>query len=488
MSSVVDKTIFGVYEPERYSWNSNLKGFRKIEHLMTAAEICSDMMTAALGLFLAYHLYHFFDLGKHVYYRPDLILGGAVSFGTLFALMLYIQGGYTNASGLLRVRETERVLRSSFYDFGLLFAVIFFSGELISRWLILIASLLVPLLVIAEKQIYFLIIRALHSHGLGVQKVLIYGADSTGRRVFSTLANSPKLGFVPVALVDDRSAVIGCEVYASGYRHTASIPIVQGPVTSELIEKLNADLVVIAIPTLDEESFEAVAAAAAKSRVRLSYVRGARFSASPLLDYVDIDGLMLASVGAPPSSLFYTLGKRIFDLTVACPMTLFCLPVMAGIALAIRLDSSGPILFRQMRIGRHGKPFSMFKFRTMQVTAAAYDFSPKESSDSRITRVGRYLRKTSLDELAQLFNVIKGDMSLVGPRPEMPFIVQQYGPRERQRLAVVPGITGLWQLSADRAFLIHENLQYDFYYIRNRGFFMDLAILLHTAVFAMRGV
>ena len=130
----------------------------------------------------------------------------------------------------------------------------------------------------------------------------------------------------------------------------------------------------------------------------------------------------------------------------------------------------------------------MFKFRTMQVNAPAYDFSPKESSDSRITRVGRYLRKTSLDELLQLFNVIKGDMSLVGPRPEMPFIVQQYGPRERQRLAVVPGITGLWQLSADRAFLIHENLQYDFYYIRNRGFFMDLAILLHTAVFAMRGI
>ena len=364
----------------------------------------------------------------------------------------------------------------------------FFSGELISRWLILIVFVFVPLLVIVEKQIYFLIIRVLHSHGLGVQKVLIYGAGSIGRRVFSTLADSPKLGFVPVALVDDRSAMIGREVYASGYRHTASIPIVQGPVTCELIEKLNADIVVIAISTLDAESFEAVAAAAAKSGVRLSYVRGALFSASPWVDYVDIDGLMLASVGTPPSSLFYTLGKRIFDLTVACFLTLFCLPVMVAIGLAIRLDSKGPVLFRQMRIGRQGKSFNMFKFRTMQVTAPAYDYSPKELSDSRITRVGRYLRKTSLDELAQLFNVIKGDMSLVGPRPEMPFIVQQYGPRERQRLAVVPGITGLWQLSADRAFLIHENLQYDFYYIRNRGFFMDLAILLHTAVFAMRGV
>jgi lipopolysaccharide/colanic/teichoic acid biosynthesis glycosyltransferase len=102
--------------------------------------------------------------------------------------------------------------------------------------------------------------------------------------------------------------------------------------------------------------------------------------------------------------------------------------------------------------------------------------------------VGRFIRRTSMDELPQLFNVLRGDMSLVGPRPEQPFIVEGYGVRERQRLCVLPGITGLWQLSADRAFLIHENLQYDLYYIRHRGFFLDLSILAHTALFAMRGV
>jgi lipopolysaccharide/colanic/teichoic acid biosynthesis glycosyltransferase len=93
-----------------------------------------------------------------------------------------------------------------------------------------------------------------------------------------------------------------------------------------------------------------------------------------------------------------------------------------------------------------------------------------------------------LDELPQLLNVVKGEMSLVGPRPEMPFIVEKYNAMHRQRLQVLPGITGLWQISADRAFLIHENIQYDFYYIRHRSFFMDFAILLHTVVFAMRGV
>jgi lipopolysaccharide/colanic/teichoic acid biosynthesis glycosyltransferase len=124
----------------------------------------------------------------------------------------------------------------------------------------------------------------------------------------------------------------------------------------------------------------------------------------------------------------------------------------------------------------------------MFVNAPKYSFSPTDSADPRITRTGRFLRRTSLDELPQLINVIKGDMSLVGPRPEMPFIVEQYNASHRQRLRVIPGITGIWQLSADRAFQIHENMQYDLYYIQHRSFFMDFAILLHTVLFAMHGV
>jgi lipopolysaccharide/colanic/teichoic acid biosynthesis glycosyltransferase len=122
----------------------------------------------------------------------------------------------------------------------------------------------------------------------------------------------------------------------------------------------------------------------------------------------------------------------------------------------------------------------------MYTNATEYDYSPIASHDPRITKIGRFLRRTSLDELPQLMNVFVGDMSLVGPRPEMPFIVQDYTSEHRQRLQVMPGITGLWQLSADRSFLIHDNMEYDLYYIRNRGFFMDIAILVHTLFFAMR--
>ena len=197
---------------------------------------------------------------------------------------------------------------------------------------------------------------------------------------------------------------------------------------------------------------------------------------------------MLATVNPPESMHLYERTKRLLDLVLSVAALVVLFPIFALIALAVRLDSAGPVLFKQRRVGKNGRVFEIYKFRSMRVDASKYEFSPTTDEDSRITRIGRILRKLSLDELPQIVNVIKGDMSLVGPRPEMPFIVDSYGPRERWRLSVVPGITGLWQLSADRAYLIHENLQYDLYYIRNRGFFMDIAILLHTVIFAVKGV
>jgi lipopolysaccharide/colanic/teichoic acid biosynthesis glycosyltransferase len=161
--------------------------------------------------------------------------------------------------------------------------------------------------------------------------------------------------------------------------------------------------------------------------------------------------------------------------------------VMQLLAMLIWLDLPGPTLFVQKRVGRNGELFDMYNFRSMHTTAPRYDLSPTQSCDTRITAIGRFLRRTSLDELPQLINVFLGSMSLVGPRPEMPFIVRRYNSRQRQRLQVIPGITGLWQLSADRAFPIHENIQYDLSYIQNRTFFMDLAILIHTPFRALRG-
>jgi lipopolysaccharide/colanic/teichoic acid biosynthesis glycosyltransferase len=184
----------------------------------------------------------------------------------------------------------------------------------------------------------------------------------------------------------------------------------------------------------------------------------------------------------------YSRCKRLFDVAVAAAALLVFSPVFLVIAAAVRLDSPGPILFCQDRIGLGGQRFKIFKFRSMRTSAPRYRRSPTSISDGRVTQVGRILRRCSLDELPQLFNVLRGEMSLVGPRPEMPFIVRKYRPEQRARLAVVPGITGLWQISPARAFPIHEHIEYDLRYIAKRSFLLDLAILARTLNAVVRGV
>lgn len=180
---------------------------------------------------------------------------------------------------------------------------------------------------------------------------------------------------------------------------------------------------------------------------------------------------------------WYTAGKRVFDVVCSVLILIFSVPLFVVIALLIEWDTAGPVLFRQRRVGKDGRIFVIYKFRTMYIETPAYAIKPDDADKSKITTVGACLRATALDELPQLFNVLKGEMSLVGPRPEMPFIVQTYTLHQRQRLAVKPGITGPWQLSHGRHEPIHQNLHYDLDYIKNQSFFFDLRMLLETAVF-----
>nr|WP_211663654.1 sugar transferase [Lihuaxuella thermophila] len=176
-----------------------------------------------------------------------------------------------------------------------------------------------------------------------------------------------------------------------------------------------------------------------------------------------------------------------FDIVIAAFLLILLSPLLGAIALLIKLDSRGPVIFKQPRIGKGGKEFFIYKFRTMYVDAPSQGRSPESEDDPRITRIGRVLRKTSLDELPQLMNILKGEMSLVGPRPEQKMIVEQYYTNyEKQRFLVKPGITGLWQISMDRTKPIHENLQYDFTYIENVSFRNDLKILLKTVMVMVR--
>ncbi|MGA2353921.1 MAG: exopolysaccharide biosynthesis polyprenyl glycosylphosphotransferase, partial [Terriglobales bacterium] len=267
-----------------------------------------------------------------------------------------------------------------------------------------------------------------------------------------------------------------------------SASVMRGPLTRDLVAECTADLVVIAIPSLHHERFHQAVEEAMAANARVSFVPSHFVHSDPAVDFQDIDGVLLASFSRDPRRFAYEWSKRIFDILGAAALLVIGSPLFLLLAVLIKLDSRGSALFRQERVGLNGRKFRMFKFRTMYAESPAYAYSPKESEDLRITRIGRFLRRTSLDELPQLVNVLRGTMSLVGPRPEMPFIVDTYTERHSQRLQVKPGITGLWQLSGDRNYLIHENIEYDLYYIKNRNFFMDIAILLHTCIFAMRGI
>jgi lipopolysaccharide/colanic/teichoic acid biosynthesis glycosyltransferase len=228
----------------------------------------------------------------------------------------------------------------------------------------------------------------------------------------------------------------------------------------------------------------------------------------PAAEFATDGGAELATDGAAelatarPGSTAVDAGCTALDLVVAGLLCVVLAPLMAAIALAVRIDSRGPVLFRQRRVGRDHELFMVAKFRTMHHGAdhevhrdyvlALMDTAapaPKLAGDVRVTRLGRLLRRTSLDELPQLFNVLRGDMSLVGPRPPIPYEVSRYPANWHARFAVKPGITGVWQVSGRSQVSLEEMIGMDVDYVRRRSVWLNLWILVRTvpALLTMRG-
>ena len=182
--------------------------------------------------------------------------------------------------------------------------------------------------------------------------------------------------------------------------------------------------------------------------------------------------------------------KHIFYLLISLPMVVILLPVFVVLSVAIRLSSKGSAIFKQQRAGKNGKPFVFYKFRTMKIDTDPFGASPKSSDDKRLTKVGKLLREYSLDELPQLFNILKGDMSLVGPRPLYIAQIAEWNERQRKRLLVKPGLTGLAQISGRGHLTREEKLELDVQYVETASMFLDLKIILSTIgeVFGRKGI
>lgn len=457
------------------------------QNMLATIEVVADFLTCAFGILAAYFLDSSLYIGRHIQYplREATAVGLGVS---LFAvILLQRDGAYRGSGGLLQIRETERAIRIPIQSMLIMLPSSLLLRLNLSGTGFLIALLLIPPLLIMQKHAFVAVIRGLHLKRWGVDRVVVYGIGDTGKRILSILSHSVRLGFDPIAVIADDAAVDGERLSEMGYRRRRSVRVQRGPITSALLNSCQCSTLIVSLPNLSAEQINAAADAAKQAGARVVFLSATELQEQKWTKAIDIDGISLTPMLEAFERWHYSIAKRVADLIGSSLLLVLLAPLFFLIALFIRLDSSGPSLFAQERVGRNGSLFKMYKFRSMHSGTLKYEPSPTMPSDPRITRIGRFLRRTSLDELPQLINVFLGDMSLVGPRPEMHFIVRTYTFEQRQRLQVTPGITGLWQLSADRAFPIHENIQYDLYYIRNRGFFMDIAILIHTLFFAMGG-
>jgi exopolysaccharide biosynthesis polyprenyl glycosylphosphotransferase len=459
-----------------HRWN-RVTALWAIESVVDAFAVCVSVLISYEG---------YVALARHWGgYRPihDLPFA-ALTLACVLVAMLARSGAYRSSAGLLRIRETARVLEASFFSAILLLPCAISYSAKASPWLLAAELPLVTAVLILEKHAIHALFERLRRKGIGSRRVVIYGSGSSAHMLYSALTRSPKLGLWPVVIVDDA----GPEALAS-HRYPSDVTYLNtASFCASLLKSSQADLVVMAAHASSEEDSRAILEACASAGVNVAYAADTGCGNVAPVDYLDVDGHLLYGAHTVQPRYLYDLAMRTVDIVTSATLLVLASVPLLVLAAIVRFDAPGPILFRQRRVGLNGKPFTILKFRTMHVDACGDALTPRSSSDRRITRSGKWLRKASLDELPQLLNVLAGDMALVGPRPEMPFIVADYSEQQRKRLSVKPGLTGIWQLSADRSAPIHENIHYDLYYLKERSVAVDFAILLHTAFFAMNGI
>ena len=321
------------------------------------------------------------------------------------------------------------------------------------------------------------------SNGNGVRRVLIIGSGESVQRVSTEIQrNDVTFSIQIVGFLDDdperlkQPDVLGRVLEAPQVikdQHISdvviSLPDSEFKLREELVEILHRlEVNVWVIPDV--------------FRLALYQPRIEFFAGMPMLD-----------LRAPAINEYQRLAKRIFDLFAASILIVITSPIMLVLSFLIRRDSKGPAIFRQQRIGENRKPFEMLKFRTMvdnaeQLVKMVERHDPsgnlvyKSPDDPRVTNIGKFLRRTSLDELPQLFNVIRGEMSLVGPRPELPYLVDRYQPWQHARFTVPPGLTGWWQINGRSNKPMHLHTEDDIYYVQNCSIWLDIQILLKTVI------
>lgn len=364
---------------------------------------------------------------------------------------------------------------------------LYLSFRELSRWWFILFVLLDFIFLLSWRAIVRLIWR-MSRRPTARCRVLIVGAGPVGIQLGEAVRQHAWAGLELVGYLDDDPAKAKSGLPVLGTLDEAT----------QVIRLYQVDDVILALPRRAHERANQLVAALHELPVHVRVVPDYFALALYRATAEEFAGIPMIDLRAPALSDFQRLVKRFFDLVIGGLITLLLLPVMGIVALAIKLDSPGPILFRQQRVGENGRLFTMYKFRSMVADAEVLQeqinevdgegrIIHKKRDDPRVTRVGRFIRRFSLDELPQLFNVLKGDMSLVGPRPELPWLVERYEPWQRKRFAVPQGVTGWWQVNGRSDKPMHLHTEDDLFYIQNYSLWLDLYILLKTPWVVLRG-
>lgn len=406
--------------------------------------------------------------------RQSRILGsGPDEYKRVAAASLWLFGIIAIVSYVLRV-DTARGYVGLALPVGLL-------GLLLGRWLI--------------RQ--HLSIK--RGQGRSMSRLLLLGGPGAVAHLAASLHRAKYAGYLPVAAyMPGFESKIQTEP-ESGLQIVGNRPDTHSIVAA--IEACGADAVAVSAGVqLHPQTLRHLGWELASRNIGLIMAPALTDIAGPRIHTQQVAGLPLIHVTTPTLEGGQRVAKRLFDVVVAAFLLLFSSPLMVAVAVLVKLDSSGPVLFRQERVGIEGKHFYMLKFRSMVTDAESRlaDLARKNEGsgplfkirdDPRVTGVGRFLRRFSLDELPQLFNVLSGSMSLVGPRPPLPSEVEAYESDVRRRLLVKPGLTGLWQVSGRSNLSWQDSVRLDLYYVENWSLAGDLVIILRTvrAVFRSTG-
>jgi exopolysaccharide biosynthesis polyprenyl glycosylphosphotransferase len=383
-----------------------------------------------------------------------------------------------------RIDEVRRIVNATFLGTMAVALAGYFAGIDVPRTRIVVLFVVVTLLVSVEREVARRIFGALRERGKLVRNVVIAGANPEGRELAAMLRTDRWLGYRVLGFVDDDPA--------TDPEPVPGVPLL-GTVADagEILRSRPGASVIVAASAIESSTTNRLARDLLDRGVHVELSSTLRDIASQRLVVRPLGRFPVVYVEPVQRDGWRRTAKRAFDVGLALAAIVATSPIVLAAMVAIRIDSPGPVLFRQVRVGRNGRPFQVLKLRTMvQDAEARRDALLAENEadgplfkmrdDPRITRVGRFLRKSSIDELPQLWNVVRGEMSLVGPRPALPHETEAWDPLLTQRLRVTPGITGMWQVNGRSESSFEDYTRLDLYYVDNWSLLIDLAILAKT--------